>query len=98
MLSPACAPRTVAESAAGGEEYVRILIADDDAVSRRLLQNTLTKRGYDITVASDGKEALEALRSDDAPSMAVLDWMMPELDGIEVCRKIREVKGNIPMY
>lgn len=69
---------------------VRILVAEDDSVSRRLLEATLTKWGFQVTTAADGKVALEALCKDDAPRLAILDWMMPEIDGIEVCRRLRQ--------
>jgi diguanylate cyclase (GGDEF)-like protein len=66
-----------------------VLIADDDPVSRRLLQVSLGHSGYRVTVASNGAEALRVLDEQDGPRLAVLDWMMPELDGVEVCRTIR---------
>jgi DNA-binding response OmpR family regulator len=69
---------------------VRILVAEDDSVSRRLLEATLSKWGFQVTTAADGKAALEALCKVDAPRLAILDWMMPELDGIEVCRRLRQ--------
>lgn len=68
----------------------RILVAEDDPISRRMLQAFLAKWGYRVDVAADGMQALEALQQPDAPQLAVLDWMMPELEGPEVCRKIRE--------
>ena len=66
-----------------------VLIADDDPVSRRALQATLAGWGYDVEVVNDGQQALEALLREDAPRLAVLDWMMPGLDGPEVCRTVR---------
>ncbi|MFI5295695.1 MAG: diguanylate cyclase [Thermodesulfovibrionales bacterium] len=69
---------------------MRILIAEDDAVSRRLLEAKLTKWGYDVVITCNGEEAWNTLRAKDAPSMAVLDWMMPEIDGVEVCRRVRK--------
>jgi DNA-binding response OmpR family regulator len=68
---------------------VRILIAEDDAVSRRVLETTLTKWGYEAIVTTDGLQALDVLSQPDAPSLAVLDWMMPGMDGAEVCRRAR---------
>ena len=62
---------------------MRVLIAEDDAVSRRLLEATLTKWGYEVVVTTDGLQALEALSQPDAPSLAILDWMMPGLDGAQ---------------
>jgi diguanylate cyclase (GGDEF)-like protein len=69
---------------------MRILIAEDDPVSRRLLEAKLVKWGYDVTVTCDGDQAWEALRSEDAPRLAILDWMMPGVDGVEICRKLRK--------
>jgi sigma-B regulation protein RsbU (phosphoserine phosphatase) len=68
---------------------MRILIAEDDAISRRLLESSLQKWGHDVVAVSDGRSALEILQAKDAPSLAVLDWMMPEMDGIQVCRSAR---------
>jgi two-component system, cell cycle response regulator len=69
---------------------VKILIADDSIVSRHLLEATLRKWGYDVMVACDGAEALELLQRQDAPSLIILDWMMPGMTGVEVCRRIRQ--------
>jgi len=67
-----------------------VLIADDDPVSRRALEATLTGWGYDVEVVNDGVHALAALLREGAPPrLAVLDWMMPGLDGPEVCRTVR---------
>jgi len=77
---------------------VRILIAEDDAVSRHLLEATLHKWGYEVIVAADGLEALEVLRQPGAPSLAILDWMMPGMDGAEVCLKARELAAGRLLY
>ena len=77
---------------------MRILIADDDPFSRRFLQKTLEKWGYETVPADDGLKALEILNRDDAPHMAIVDWMMPGLDGLEVCRKIRQAGTSRPIY
>ncbi|MBV9848423.1 MAG: SpoIIE family protein phosphatase [Armatimonadetes bacterium] len=69
---------------------MKILIADDDAVPRRLLEATLSRWGYEIVVAKDGQEAWDILEGEESPKMAILDWMMPEMDGLEVCRKVRQ--------
>ena len=66
-----------------------ILIADDDPVSRRLLQVSLSNAGYRVATAVNGAEALRVLEEREGPRLAVLDWMMPEADGVEVCRAIR---------
>jgi diguanylate cyclase (GGDEF)-like protein len=69
---------------------MRILIAEDDAVSRRLLEAKLIKWGYEVVVTCDGDQAWQALQADDAPNLVVLDWMMPGLDGVEICRRVRK--------
>ena len=68
---------------------MRILIAEDDLISKRLLEATLRRSGYDVLATSNGAEALAALTAPDAPRLAVIDWMMPEVDGVEVCRRLR---------
>jgi diguanylate cyclase (GGDEF)-like protein len=77
---------------------VKVLIADDDTVSRRLLEATLTRWGYEVVVTHDGIEAWEVLRRADAPLLAILDWMMPGMDGVEVCRKVREREQEPYIY
>lgn len=77
---------------------MRILIAEDDAVSRRLLETLLTRWGYEVTVACDGEEAWRLLQREDAPHLAILDWMMPGMGGLEICQKVREVDHPSPAY
>ena len=67
----------------------RILIAEDDPVSRRMLQAFLEKWGYQVEVATDGAHALQILESEGSPTLAILDWMMPGMDGPQVCESIR---------
>ena len=69
---------------------MRILIAEDDPVSRRVLETTVRKWGHEPVIATDGVMAWSVLQSKDAPPLAVLDWMMPRLDGAELCRRVRE--------
>jgi DNA-binding response OmpR family regulator len=77
---------------------MRILIAEDDAVSRRVLEATLTRFGHEVVVAGDGAQAWEILQTEDAPRLAILDWMMPEIDGLEVCRRVRSLPNNTPPF
>ena len=72
-----------------GVQGLRILIAEDDAVSRKILEAYLKKWGHDVVVTKDGAEAWGQLEREDAPRLAVLDWMMPELDGVQVCARVR---------
>src|SRR6267378_6969213 len=69
---------------------MRILIADDDALSLRLLERTLERDGYEVTAVQNGRLAAENLCRQDGPRLALLDWVMPELDGPAVCREVRE--------
>ena len=77
---------------------VQVLIADDDLTSRSLLRQVLARWGYDVVVAADGAEAWERLRRDGAPRLAILDWMMPGLDGVEICRRVRLLDTSSPPY
>ena len=77
---------------------MKVLIAEDDAVSRRILEVFLDKLGYEVIVATNGAEALELLRKPDAPRVAILDWMMPGTDGLEVCRQIRRRGAESYVY
>ena len=77
---------------------MKILIAEDDAISRRLLDTILRKWGYEVVVAFNGKQAWEELQKEDAPRLAILDWMMPEMDGVEVCGKVRDRTGSPYIY
>lgn len=69
---------------------MRILVAEDDPIARRALTTLLTRWGYDVQVVHDGEEALQALLGPDAPRLALLDWGLPGLDGVEVCRAVRD--------
>jgi DNA-binding response OmpR family regulator len=77
---------------------VRILVADDDAIGRRLVERALGKSGYDVLVVPDGAEAWRILAAPDPPALAILDWMMPRLTGVEVCRKVREAVWPVEPY
>jgi len=66
-------------------------VAEDDPVSRELICTRLANWGYDVIAAQDGSDAMSVLREKSAPSLAILDWMMPGMDGLEICRRVREV-------
>ena len=76
---------------------MKILIAEDDPVSRVFLEVTLTKWGYEVISVCDGNQAWETYQREN-PTIAILDWMMPGIDGAEVCRRIRAADSNIPTY
>ena len=77
---------------------MRALVADDDPVTRAILTKTLRQWGMDVTVACDGADAWEALTSGPAPQMAILDWMMPGIDGVELCHRIRQEPALAGIY
>ncbi len=77
---------------------MRILIAEDDRVSRHVLLTMLVKWGYEVVAVNDGAQALLELQKPDAPQVALLDWMMPQLDGFEVVKRIRRLGGLTPTY
>ncbi len=77
---------------------MKILVAEDQAVSRHILVANLRKWGYDVTAVEDGTQAWEALQPEDAPRLAILDWLMPGMDGIEICRHIRQSPQRRPIY
>jgi two-component system, cell cycle response regulator len=76
----------------------RVLIAEDDPVSRHLLKSFLVKWGYDVLVETNGMAALRMLEGDETLRLAILDWMMPGLEGVEICRRIREHKNRPYVY
>ncbi|PYV30475.1 MAG: diguanylate cyclase response regulator [Acidobacteria bacterium] len=77
---------------------MKILIAEDDLLSLRILESFLEKWEFDVVATRDGRAALQALQAEDGPRLAILDWMMPEMDGVELCRVLRKVKGERYIY
>ncbi len=77
---------------------MRILIADDDATSRLVLTGVLQKFGHEVVATVNGTEAWEAMQRPDAPPLAILDWMMPGLAGVEVIRRVRSLESDEPPY
>ncbi len=73
-----------------------ILIAEDSAIYRHLIEGHLKEWNFDFLCAKDGKEAWKLLMKSDAPRLAVLDWMLPEIDGIEICRRLRDRPEDAP--
>jgi sigma-B regulation protein RsbU (phosphoserine phosphatase) len=74
---------------------MKILIAEDDKISRKILEMTLIKASYDVVAVEDGLKALASIQ-EEVPDMLITDWMMPDLDGVELCRRIRAI--NLPSY
>jgi DNA-binding response OmpR family regulator len=75
-------------------EPKRVLIAEDHYVSRHLLERNLTMWGFDVIAVADGDVALRVLQGENPPSLVILDWSMPKMDGLEVCRRVRERKDQ----
>lgn len=90
--SPTGGRSASSEDGRGVEEThsLPVIVAEDDPVSRELVRTLLEKWGYRVIVTSDGREAMEAIRAQTAPALAVLDWMMPGMDGLQICRRVRE--------
>ncbi len=77
---------------------MRVLIAEDDRTTRHGLHAALTRWGYDVLLACDGNEAWQVLQREDAPPLVILDWLMPGMDGIDVCHKARRNSRLQPLY
>ena len=77
---------------------MKILIAEDDETSRSVLTRALAKWEYEAVITDNGEEAWQKIQTADDPVLAILDWMMPVMDGIEVCRKVREAFPRRPIY
>jgi two-component system, cell cycle response regulator len=77
---------------------LKILIADDEALSRRLLEKTLERAGYEVIAVENGRAAFRQLCQSDGPRLALLDWVMPEIDGPGVCREVRRQQEDSYVY
>jgi len=77
---------------------MKILIAEDNLTTRRILETILIKWNYDVFSACDGNEAWEKLQEKDPPKLIILDWMMPGVNGVEICRRLRRADPAEPMY
>jgi DNA-binding response OmpR family regulator len=90
--APAPDPR---EFSAEAPSKARILVAEDDPVSRHLISTRLSKWGYNAVITNDGAEAMAVLREPHPPILAILDWTMPFMDGLEICRRLREAEKMV---
>jgi CheY-like chemotaxis protein len=88
-----CAQRTEVEARA-----MKVLIAEDEAVSRSLLESVLRDWGYDVVTTADGSEAWSVLNRPDAPRLSIVDWQMPGMDGLELCHRIRSNQATESTY
>ena len=75
---------------------MKVLVAEDDRIARRLLVRHLERWGYEVVQAEHGGEACDLFETDPEVGIAILDWMMPELDGVDVCRKLRAAEDRRP--
>ena len=73
---------------------MRVLVVEDDLATRLYLEGLLAKWGYHVTSVDDGARACEMLQQEDGPSLALLDWMLPGMDGVEICRRVREPRAG----
>ena len=77
---------------------MKILLAEDDLTSRSILTAILRKWGFDPVAAADGVAAWDLLQRPDAPRLLLLDWNMPGMDGLEICRRVRDIASRNPPY
>ncbi|MCH8124543.1 response regulator transcription factor, partial [candidate division KSB1 bacterium] len=77
---------------------MKILIAEDDAITGQFLKIILNKVGYDTILAINGNQAWEILQQEDPPKLAIFDWMMPGISGVELCKKLRATNEIIRTY
>jgi len=77
---------------------MKVLLAEDDAISRRMLERILKSWEYEVEVFTNGQDAWDALQKGDAPKLVLLDWMMPEMQGPEVCKLLRAAEADDPAY
>lgn len=77
---------------------MKILVAEDSRYYQRILQDTLSNWGYTVVLAKNGVQALERLKEKDGPKLAIIDWMMPEMNGLELCKKVRKTLDNSYIY
>jgi DNA-binding response OmpR family regulator len=77
---------------------MKVLVAEDEAISRLLLVKVLSRWGFEVIVAADGDDAWRTLEAEEAPPIAILDWMMPGMDGLQICRAVRHLNRKPRQY
>ena len=77
---------------------MNVLVAEDNPVFQAMLRRLLGRWDYEVTAVRDGNEAWDLLRGDDPPRLAILDWMMPGIDGVEICRRVRSADRDVYTY
>jgi sigma-B regulation protein RsbU (phosphoserine phosphatase) len=92
------APEADESGESGRGDPMKILVAEDDAATCRALEATLKRWGYEVVTAADGMAAWDAFQAEATPDLVLLDWMMPGMDGLEVCRRIRARSQALPTY
>ena len=97
-LGPAGPSRDLAVTPVPGGAAERVLVAEDDPTTRRLLQGQLERWGFSVVAVADGKSAEDLLLGADPPQLALLDWMMPGLDGVELVRRVRRARPEGGLY
>ena len=70
---------------------MRILVVDDDSVTRLALQSLFKRRGLEVIATTEGEQAYQILAQEDAPRIAIIDWALPKMSGLELCRKLKEL-------
>jgi two-component system, cell cycle response regulator len=95
---PPIAPGAKPSAEGNASALNAVLIAEDDPIFRRILESWFKKWDYRVTAVENGLDAWEVLQKEDAPQLAILDWMMPGADGIELCRRVRERKQGAYLY
>jgi diguanylate cyclase (GGDEF)-like protein len=98
MITPDPGKQTPLESERPGSSCERVLVAEDDAMFRRILQSWLENWGYKVALAEDGERAWELLQQTVPPQLLILDWMMPGINGVELCRMVREQNRSPYQY
>lgn len=77
---------------------MKILVADDEPLTNQIVSETLRKWGYDVISVEDGGSAWKVLEKDSAPKLAILDWMMPGMSGVDICQRLRVQKAHSYVY